>query len=94
VFPPSELGVPQRPIRFCGADCGRCETCQRFLAGHEGGLVSPEMGYRCCWLPADYPAGRDCAIRPCCEGKSVWFCGECAQFDQYARMHAFYAQPG
>jgi hypothetical protein len=84
----------KRPIRFCGADCSKCDAYQRFLAGDEGGLVNPETNYRCCWLPKDYPKGRDCPIRTCCEEKGVLFCGECSQFEECVRMQEFYSQPG
>ena len=86
--------VPKRLIRFCGADCGGCETYKGLLAGDETGLVNPETGYRCCWLPKDYPRGRDCEIRTCCEEQGVSYCGQCDRFDGCARMEAFYSQPG
>ncbi len=86
--------LPKSLIRFCGADCSGCDTHRRFLAGDESGLVNPETGYRCCWLPKDYPQGRDCPIRVCCEEKGVQFCGECTQFEDCARMQEFYSQPG
>jgi hypothetical protein len=86
--------LPKSPIRFCGADCSGCDTYRRFLAGDESGLVNPETRYRCCWLPKDYPQGRDCPIRVCCEEREVQFCGECAQFEGCARMEEFYSQPG
>ena len=83
-----------RLIRFCGADCGACDAYQRFLDGDESGLVNEETGYRCCWLPKDYPRGGDCPIRVCCEEKGVQFCGACDMFETCARMWEFYAQPG
>ncbi len=81
-------------IRPCGADCSQCETYARFLAGEHGGLVNLETGYRCCWLPPDYPEGQDCPIFACSERHQVTFCGECPEFQHCARMRAFYAQPG
>jgi hypothetical protein len=89
-----ELRGPERLVRFCGADCSNCETYERFLAGDGGGVVNPETGYRCCWLPEDYPRGRDCPIRVCCEERGILFCGMCGQLEECARMEAFYAQPG
>jgi hypothetical protein len=85
---------PERLIRFCGADCSDCETYQRFLAGDESGVVNPESGYRCCWLPESYREGKDCPIRVCCEGRGILFCGMCNQLEQCARMEEFYSQPG
>jgi hypothetical protein len=90
----SEHPLPDRLIRFCGADCSGCEAYQGFLAGDESGLVNPESEYRCCWLPASYPGGRDCPIRTCCEERGLTFCGECTQFAECTRMAEFYAQPG
>ena len=86
--------LPERLIRFCGADCSHCDTYKRMLAGDEGGLVNTESGYRCCWLLRDYPRGKDCPIRTCCEEHNVLFCGECDQFEECARMKAFYSKPG
>lgn len=85
---------PERLVRFCGSDCGGCDTYKRFLAGDDGGLVNPENDYRCCWVPKDYPRGRDCEIRTCCEGKGILFCGECELFDECVRMRDFYSKPG
>jgi len=85
---------PKRLIRYCGADCSQCDTYKRFLAGDAGGVVNPETQYRCCWLPKDYPEGRDCPIRTCCDEKEILLCGECEQFEVCDRMQAFYAQPG
>jgi hypothetical protein len=85
---------PRRLIRFCGADCGRCDSYKHFLAGDESGLVNPETGYRCCWLPRGYPRGRDCPISACCEEKGILFCGECSQFEECVRIREFYSQPG
>jgi len=85
---------PKRLIRCCGANCGNCDTYKRFLAGDESGLVDPETDYRCCWLPKDYPKGRDCPIKTCCDEKGTRFCGECSQFEECTRMRDFYAQPG
>lgn len=85
---------PERLIRFCGADCGGCDTYHRFLSGDETALVNPENEYRCCWLPKSYKKGRDCPIRICCEDRGVLFCGECAQLGGCERMEVFYAQPG
>jgi hypothetical protein len=86
--------LPRRLIRFCGADCSQCETYRRFLAGDASGVVNPETGYRCCWLPKNYSKGRDCPIRECCGEKGLLFCGECAQFQECTRMAEFYAQSG
>ena len=86
--------TPNRLIRFCGVDCSACDTYKRFLAGDETGLVNPENDYRCCWLPKDYPRGRDCPIRICCDEKGIRFCGECGQFEGCGRIQGFYAQPG
>jgi len=86
--------LPGRLMRFCGADCRDCDTYRRFLAGDAGGVVNPETGYRCCWLPKEYPKGRDCPIRVCCEEKGVILCGECSEFDECARMTEFYSKPG
>jgi len=85
--------LSDRLIRFCGADCGECDTYRRFLAGDKGGLVNSRTGYRCCWLPKDYPKGKDCEIRECCEGKGIRFCGKCDQFEECDRMEAFYSKP-
>lgn len=92
--PPSRISAPDRLIRSCGADCSQCGTYELFLTGDESGLVNPQTGYRCCWVPADYPEGRDCPIRTCCERKAILFCGECDELKQCERMEAFYAQPG
>ena len=89
-----EIPGPKRLIRFCGADCGDCSTFERFLRGDHAALVNDETGYRCCWLPDDYPAGRDCPIRVCCEEKGVLVCGSCGEFAECARMREFYAEPG
>ncbi|MGD8245046.1 MAG: DUF3795 domain-containing protein [Anaerolineae bacterium] len=89
-----EPQLPERLVRFCGADCSNCETYQRFLAGDERGVMDPETGYRCCWLPESYAEGRDCPIKACCEQRGILFCGVCDQFEQCARMEEFYAQPG
>jgi hypothetical protein len=85
---------PKCLIRFCGADCRNCDQYKRFLEGDASGLVNPENDYRCCWLPKDYPRGRDCEIRTCCEDKGIMFCGECGQFEECTRMNEFYAKPG
>lgn len=89
-----EVQRPNRLIRFCGADCGACETDERFLAGDTSGLVNPQTGYRPCWLPDDYPQGMACAIAVCCEGSGLLFCAECDQFNRCELVRAFYAQPG
>jgi hypothetical protein len=89
-----ESMVPERLIRYCGADCSQCDTYRRFLTGDTGGVVNPETQYRCCWLPRDYPQGRDCPIRICCDEQAVSLCGQCGQFEECDRMRAFYAQPG
>ena len=89
-----EYLIPKRLIRFCGADCGSCNTYKRFSAEDESGLVNPEIKYRCCWLLDDYPEGRNCPIKTCCEEKGILFCGECSQFEKCARMKEFYAKPG
>jgi hypothetical protein len=86
--------LAERRVRFCGVDCNSCSTYLAFQAGDTGKLVNPETRYRCCWLPREYPEGRDCPIRLCCEGKGLLLCGECAQFDRCTRMRAFYGQPG
>jgi hypothetical protein len=86
--------LPERSILFCGSDCSQCHTYQRFLAGDESGVVNPENQYRCCWLPKDYPRGRDCPFRTCCEEKGIMFCGECSQFETCVRVEEFYSQPG
>jgi len=86
--------LPVRLIRFCGSDCSNCDKYKRFLAGDETGLVNPENAYRCCWLPKDYPKGKDCEIRMCCEEKGILFCGECGQFEECVRMREFYSKPG
>jgi len=85
---------PERLVRFCGADCSSCETYKRFLKGDESGLVNFETNYRCCWLPKDYPRGKDCEIRTCCEEKGLLFCGECNQFEECIRMRNFYSKLG
>ena len=92
--PSGEVPGPKRLIRFCGADCANCSMFERFLRGDPAALVNDETGYRCCWLPNDYPTGRDCPIRVCCEGKGVLFCGSCGEFGECARMREFYSQPG
>lgn len=89
-----DIPRPGRLIRFCGADCGTCDTFERFLAGDSSGLVNTATGYRCCWLPQDYPAGMDCPIRVCCEEKGILFCGSCDEFQQCGRMREFYSKPG
>ncbi|MGD1993308.1 MAG: DUF3795 domain-containing protein [Anaerolineae bacterium] len=81
-------------VRFCGADCSDCETYRRFLTGDESWLVNADTGYRCCWLPRDYPRGQDCPIRLCCEERGLRFCGECSEFEACDRMSVFYSQPG
>ena len=86
--------LPDRLIRFCGADCSDCNTYKQFLKGDEGGLVNPENDYRCCWLPKNYPRGKDCEIRMCCEEKGILFCGMCDQFEECTRMKDFYSKPG
>jgi hypothetical protein len=86
--------LSERLIRFCGADCGRCDTYKRFLAGDESGLVNPDNDYRCCWLPKNYPRGTDCPIRTCCEEKGILFCGQCSQLEGCAIMEEFYSKPG
>lgn len=85
---------PRRLVRFCGADCSQCATYLAFQAGDTSRLVNPENQYRCCWLPKDYPEGRDCPIRVCCDARGLLLCGECAEFEGCDRMRAFYAQPG
>jgi hypothetical protein len=85
---------PSRLVRFCGADCSECDSYWRFLAGDASGLVNPDSGYRCCWLPRDYPHGRDCGFRICCEARGLRYCGECDDFERRERIAAFYAQPG
>ena len=35
--------LPERLIRFCGANCGDCDKYRRFLAGDESELVNPEQ---------------------------------------------------
>jgi hypothetical protein len=86
--------LPKRSILFCGSDCSQCHTYQQFLAGDESGVVNAENQYRCCWLPKDYPRGRDCPFRTCCEEKGIMFCGECDQFEECVRVGEFYSQPG
>lgn len=86
--------LPERLVRFCGADCTNCDAYKRFLAGDDSGLMNPETRYRCCWLPTSYPQGIDCPIRVCSEEKGILFCGECAQFDECSRMAEFYAPSG
>ena len=86
--------IPKRLVRYCGADCTTCDAYKRLLVGDEGGLVNPETKYRCCWLPDDYPEGRNCLIKTCCEEKGILFCGECSQFEKCGRMKEFYAKPG
>ena len=85
---------PRPLIRFCGADCSTCDSYLAFLAGDESGLVNPETGYHCCWLPGNYPLGKDCPIRICCEEKGIPFCGECDELEECTRMAEFYSQPG
>lgn len=82
------------PMRFCGSDCSQCSTHQRFLAGDETGVVNTESQYRCCWLPKDYPRGRDCPFRTCCEEKGILLCGECSEFETCVQAAEFYSQPG
>jgi len=86
--------LPERLVRFCGADCANCDAYKRFLVGDDSKVMNPETNYRCCWLPKSYPKGIDCPIKACCDEKGILFCGECAQFEQCARMAEFYAQPG
>lgn len=86
--------LPTRLIRFCGSDCSNCDSYKRFMMGDESGLVNIETNYRCCWLPRDYPRGKDCEIRACCEEKGILFCGECGQFEGCIRMKVFYSKPG
>jgi hypothetical protein len=90
----NESLMPDRLVRFCGANCGPCDTYKRFLSGDESALVNPDNQYRCCWLPRDYPRGRDYPIRICCEERGILFCGECGEFEGCERTQAFYSQPG
>ena len=90
----AERMAPERLIRYCGADCSQCDTYERFLRGDAGGVVNPETLYRCCWLPQDYPQGKDCPIRTCCDEQEILLCGECKQFEACDSIRAFYAQPG
>ena len=85
---------PERFVRFCGSDCTGCEAYKRFLIGDEKWLVNSKSGYRCCWLPKDYPRGIDCEIRICCEEKEIEYCGECPQFEDCTRIKQFYSKPG
>ncbi|MCD4818770.1 MAG: DUF3795 domain-containing protein [Candidatus Cloacimonetes bacterium] len=85
--------ISKRLILFCGADCSNCDTYKRFLDGDESALFNPDTKYHCCWLPQNYPKGRDCPIRICCEKKGILFCGECDQFEKCLRMKEFYAKP-
>ncbi len=64
------------------------------MAGNEDWLVNAQSGFRCCWLPRNYPKGRDCEIRICCEEKGIEYCGECLQFQTCTRMKEFYCQLG
>jgi hypothetical protein len=89
-----KIRPPDRLIRFCGADCSNCNTYKRFQEGDESGLVNIKNNYRCCWLPKDYPKGKDCEIRACCEEKGILFCGMCDQFEECATMKDFYSKPG
>lgn len=89
-----EDGAPERLIRFCGAECDTCDTYKRLLAGDKSGIVNPETGYRCCWIPKAYHKGKDCEIRLCCEDRGLLFCGECKQFEECPLMREFYSQPG
>lgn len=86
--------LSKRPILFCGSDCSQCNTYKQFLAGDESRVVNVENQYRCCWLPKDYPSGRDCPFRMCCEDKGIMFCGECDQFETCEKVEEFYSQPG
>jgi len=79
---------------FCGVDCSNCDTYRRFLAGDESGVVNSENNYRCCWLPRDYPRGRDYPIRTCCEEKGLLLCGECNEFERCIIIREFYSKPG
>lgn len=92
--PSRQVSAPECLIRFCGADCSQCESYELFLTGDDSGLVNPQTGYRCCWLPAGYPGGRNCPIKTCCEQRAIPFCGKCDQLSRCERMQAFYAQPG
>ena len=56
--------------------------------------MNPETGYRCCWLPRDYPQGQDFPIRVCCEEKGILLCGECDGLEDCERMAQFYSRPG
>jgi hypothetical protein len=67
---------------------------KRFMTGSEDSLVNVQTGFRCCWLPKDYPKGRDCEIRSCCEEKGIEYCGECPQFETCLRMKKFYSKSG
>jgi hypothetical protein len=89
-----EDGASERLIRFCGAVCDDCYTYKRFLTGDKSGIVNPETGYRCCWIPKAYRKGKDCEIKLCCEDRQLLFCGECQQLEECPRMREFYSQPG
>jgi hypothetical protein len=88
------LASPEQPVRYCGADCTRCETHVRLLAGDTSGVVNEETGYRCCWLPSSYPEGRDCPIKACCQRRGLDMCGACDEFPRCDLLRPFYAQPG
>ena len=81
-------------IEPVGADCRQCSTFRAYLKGGKDRLVNPESNYRCCWLPDDYPGGRDCEIKTCCRERSIDFCAQCRQFQVCVRMKEFYSQPG
>jgi len=83
-----------RPMLSCGVDCRNCDSYRRFLTRDESGVVNSENNYRCCWLPRDYPRGRDCPIRTCCEEKELQLCGECSEFEGCVIMREFYSKPG
>lgn len=89
--PPDPLAG--RPIRYCGVDCWECRTFTRFLAGDGGGLVNQESDERCCWLLDEFPVGRDCVFRTCCEDRGLDLCGRCGEFESCVAIQSFYAQP-
>jgi hypothetical protein len=89
-----DVDLLDRSIRFCGANCRACNTYKQFLKGDKSRLVNPKNDYRCCWLPKNYPKGKDCEIRTCCEEKGILFCGVCDQFEECTTMKDFYSKLG
>jgi len=80
-------------IAICGLDCSECTIFQagadpavaRRIAtwfGEERGIEVAAETIRCPTCRGDLAEhwSPDCAIRPCCEGRGLAFCSDCAEF--------------